>query len=305
MTCKKITIVSCAAGSLIFVSAMILGLVVRVEAQPGGAESEPEFIDLVGAVRDFRERTAPEGHPDFEVRPAHGFALYQGNIAAALGSDGRPVFEGGGHKVNSDWTDSSGRPICFRLFDAARGDHPGAFGAGDSGGIASAATFESWYRDVPGVNMSQLLTLRLVHQPDGTYVFDDTMDEHYEDLGGFFPIEHALLGNPGGSPDRNFHFTYELHCTFIYQADQNQIFKFIGDDDVWVFINGQMVIDLGGVHSARTQYVELNRLGLQDGRPYPLDFFFAERHRTQSNFRIVTNLALQSVPPPTNSSIWD
>ena len=46
-------------------------------------------------------------------------------------------------------------------------------------------------------------------------------------------------------------------------------------------------------------------LGLEDGETYDLDFFFAERHRTQSNFRIVTNLPLESVPPATITAIWD
>ena len=84
-----------------------------------------------------------------------------------------------------------------------------------------------------------------------------------------------------------------------------QIFKFVGDDDVWVFINDQLVIDLGGVHAARTQYVDLSRLGLVDGETYALDFFFAERHRAQSNFRIVTNLELESDGPVAITALFD
>ncbi|MHC4589343.1 MAG: fibro-slime domain-containing protein, partial [Planctomycetota bacterium] len=118
---------------------------------------------------------------------------------------------------------------------------------------------------------------------------------------GFFPLEDQLYGNPGGWPDRNFHFTFELHGEFVYDADGGQIFKFVGDDDVWVFINDELVIDLGGVHSAVEQYIDLDRMGLEDGETYDLAFFFAERHRTQSNFRIVTNLPLESVVPPTIS----
>ena len=144
------------------------------------------------------------------------------------------------------------------------------------------------------MNISQRLTLTLVRQENGHYVFDDKLDPKYQDLGGFFPIEDQLFGNPGGRPDRNFHFTVEMHMDFEYDADGDQFFKFTGDDDVWVFVNGELVIDLGGVHAAHDQYVDLNRLGLADGETYQLDFFFAERHRTQSNFRITTNLPLES-----------
>ena len=153
--------------------------------------------------------------------------------------------------------------------------------------------------------MSRSLTLTLVLQPDGTYVFDDDIDPMYDALGGFFPVDGQLYGNPDGYPDHNFHFTFELHGTFVYNAAAQQIFKFAGDDDVWVFVNGELVIDIGGVHSEVEQYVDLNRLGLTEGETYRLDFFFAERHRTQSNFRIVTNLELESIIPETITAIFD
>jgi fibro-slime domain-containing protein len=72
-----------------------------------------------------------------------------------------------------------------------------------------------------------------------------------------------------------------------------------------VYINGELVIDLGGVHAATEQYIDLNRLGLTNGNNCSLDFFFAERHRTQSNFRIVTNIYLESDTTPSVSSIFD
>ena len=57
--------------------------------------------------------------------------------------------------------------------------------------------------------------------------------------------------------------------------------------------------------ASREQYIDVNRLDMADGETYRLDFFFAERHRTQSNFRITTNLPLVSVALPTVSVMHD
>ena len=281
---------------------ILIGSVYPAEGQD---QSPPETIDLTGVVRDFRERDVEFGHPDFERRPDNGFGHYVGNIDPTLGDDGKPVFVGGGHEVSDQWRDSQGRPICNLLYDVAQGDTEGSFGTSDEGGIESVQSFATWFRDTPGVNMSQPLTITLNRQADGTYVFDDKIDSEYASLGGFFPIESQLFGNPGGFPDRNFHFTFELHGQFLYDASAGQFFQFVGDDDIWVFINGQLVIDLGGVHSAEAQYVDANRLNMTDGEVYRLDLFFAERHRTQSNFRVTTNMPLVSSPLPTVSVMHD
>ena len=72
-----------------------------------------------------------------------------------------------------------------------------------------------------------------------------------------------------------------------------------------VFVDGELVIDLGGVHGATTQYVDLDRLGLVDGETYELAFFFAERHRTESNFRISTSLQLADSGVPSITAGFD
>ncbi len=263
---------------------------------------QPPVLELTGIVRDFKEWNVPGGHIDFDkdgrsstLMGCSGL-IWCGNVATQLGADGNPTFTGNGFSVDTQWTDSGGQSICYALYDATLGDSAGTKACDSTGGIDSQASFDQWYTDVAGVNMSAPLTLRLLREPDGSYVFDDKVDLIYSTRGGFFPIDERLYGNPPvkKSVDHNFHFTFELHTRFTYDASGAQVFQFTGDDDVWVFVDGKLVIDLGGIHVARSQYVDLNRLGLEDGKTYSLDFFFAERNRTQSNFRIVTNLELQS-----------
>jgi fibro-slime domain-containing protein len=266
----------------------------------------PSTLVLTGVVRDFKERSVAGGHTDFERQPAAGFGHYMNNVEEYLDDEGKPQFKGGGKKVASQWKDKNNRPLHPSLFDASRGDIAGSWGATDNGGIVSAESFAQWFRTIPGVNMAKDLSITLVRQANSNvYVFDDRNDNAYKNLGGFFPINNQLMGNSPNN-DKNFHFTYELATTFVYQPGQGQVFKFRGDDDVWVYVNGKCVIDIGGVHSAVEQTVELDRLdNLVAGGVNTLHFFFAERHRTQSNFRIETTINLRSAELPNTSHIYD
>jgi fibro-slime domain-containing protein len=287
----------------------------KAVARAAAAESPPETLYLTGIARDFIERTKANGHPDMERQPSLGFGQYCKNVGPTLGTDGKPVYVGAatpGRLVNTQWRDgATGQPICWNVYEnfpPAAGqpaDLPPSLGGTSTGGITSPESFSKWFTDVVGTNMSQTLTLTLTRAADGSYVFDDKLDPYYISRGGFFPLDNQLLGNSGGSPQHNFHFTFELHTQFTYDASANQTFKFIGDDDVWVYIDGKLVIDLGGVHSAKQQFISLDRLGLVDGQDYDLDFFFAERHRTQSNFRIQTNLFLSSHSEPSITAAYD
>ncbi len=291
-----------AACVLAFMAPDRLGLVSSGLSQ----STPPDQIQLTAIVRDFRGAAEPGGHPDFERnKKIKAGGLTERAVQPGLDTDGKPVFswgtkvKKGGDWGFKQWTDSANRPISFAMAELAPavGDSDGEWDTGAAlSGFTSEANFDQWYRDIPGVNLSKTVTLTLNRQADGTYVFDDKTDPVYKNRGGFFPIDGQLFGNSPANTDHNFHFTTELHTQFTYDAGGGQVFRFTGDDDIWVFIDGRLVIDLGGTHGPVEQFVDMTRLDLIDGQKYTLDIFHAERQTRGSNFRFQTNLELEDPP---------
>ena len=157
-------------------------------------------------------------------------------------------------------------------------------GANGAGAISSASSFSQWYADVPGINTSTSLPLTLTETSPASGIYSFVSNS-------FFPIDGQLFGNQGRS--HNYHFALELHARFTYRG--GEIFNFTGDDDVWVFINNTLAVDLGGVHGPSDGSVNLDSLNLIPGKTYPFDFFFAERHTVGSNFLLQTSIAFTTL----------
>jgi fibro-slime domain-containing protein len=179
---------------------------------------------------------------------------------------------------------------CGNRFD----DSVGVAGPVSTGGITSAASFDQWFRDVPGTNLSAKHAITLVPGGDGLYEFA-AMD--------FFPIDDQLLGNEGDT--HNYYFTYAIDAHFTYDACAGQFLEFEGNDDVWVFVNGMLAMDLGGVAPGTEQYIDFDRLGLVDAEGASLLFLYAHRQGASAGLRIRTNVGLSTQTPVMVSAMFD
>ena len=254
--------------------------------EPGWTCNQPALGDkmLVPVIyRDFRFHHPTDFEPD--VTGCSGDCL--GIVAADLDKDRMPVYTG-----------ITGQGIA----------------------IESATSFAEWYRTASDVNHPTSTKLALWKNSQGSYVnrYGANGEQWKAGVDGnplFFPVdgdtftpasELAAAQVPefydpslpydvdqnGKQRLHNFSFTSEVRYWFKYEFGNTYQLDFVGDDDVWVFINKKLAVDLGGLHSAEAGSVSLDaitaaKLGnLQTGKVYEVVVFQAERHTTASSYKL-------------------
>jgi len=241
-----------------------------------------DFLYACDATKSGNTCLNAYGHPDFEFY--HGDSASLGLVQSALGADGLPVFA---HTFGQPGTASDGKA-----------------GYTASQQLTSAAYFYWWWHEqdcttTPCIaNPYEKLVyltkagvptvLPLTQQSDGSYLYSTT---------AFFPIDNLGWVDASGnslqtSNGHNFSFNSELRYQFTYNG--GEVLKFFGDDDVWVFINGKLAVDIGGLHPQTAGQITLDataatNLGLTVGGMYEIALFQAERHTSGSNYQLTLN----------------
>jgi fibro-slime domain-containing protein len=251
-----------------------------------GSEDAGGVVDGGAPDADAKDSSAPDGSitlpVDATVGPdAGGEECEEANTILAVVRDHR----GWGGSAGPRHPDFEGTFNGYQgVVQATLGadQKPVYAAAGSTPATTGKAEFDQWYRDTEGVNLRFEVSLPIAEDPGrpGVYVYDNQ---------DFFPIDDLGWDESFG---HNFHFTTEIHLSFQYTG--GEFFTFRGDDDLFLFINGRLAIDLGGVHPAEEDSVNLDEdaatLGITPGGTYAMDIFHAERHTTFSTFRIETSL---------------
>lgn len=237
------------------------------------AQDYPDTLWIKVTFYDFH---ADGSNPEFEPsNPRIG--VVKGMIADTLSADRKPVL---GPTPNFNTYINK----WFKPWSAGDFTIPVYTGANGSTMTPTTVDYDTAFKNIVIVD-----SLPFVHTGNGMYTFERSGSNGTPD---FFWIDGKGFGNEPSGSEHNFSFTMELHTTFTYKKGMS--FDFIGDDDVWAFINGKLAMDIGGIHQSQNGTISLDKIeadyNLVEGKTFPFDFFYVERHVTRSTIKVMTNL---------------
>jgi fibro-slime domain-containing protein len=201
---------------------------------------------------------------------------------------GTSVLQNGGH-IDFENGNGAEQGILGALYSPMVNHKPVYFSATASTSTTHGqAAFDQWYRDTAGINKSYADTLTIPHTGTATsHTFTFINDSFYplDGRGWATATPPEVLYN-----NHNFSFTSELRYWFTYTG--TEVLNFYGDDDVWVFINNRLALDIGGVHGKLAGSITLStmaastKLNLVVGQTYEAVVLQAERHTSASNYEL-------------------
>jgi fibro-slime domain-containing protein len=255
---------------------------------PVAVNPNPLILPII--YHDFQSWKDPSGHPDFEHYLGNGVA---GMAQPTLGTNGAPVHAAG----CVQWSSNNCAP-----------------GTATPTWDPTVDWFGMWYVDTPAVNKTIVQTLTLPQIAGGAYQFSST---------AFFPLDTAT-GTWGLTPGQTHDFGFTSVTRYWFQYTGAATLSFFGDDDVFVYINKTLAVDLGGTHQRAQGEVTLDasngtgfscdfvapgagnsnglampcdstvatspghtvNLGLTKNGVFEIDVFQAERHTSASNYQL-------------------
>jgi fibro-slime domain-containing protein len=278
---------------------------------------------------DFRtDRTNPE----FEA-PNRGWSgIHTNMVANTLGGNGKPALGTNPHRNYyvkywfTDWNANGAKgdntiPYYKDLppFHAGPPPGPSWTGSWENGEHNAEDQWlegSSYATELKTKNVGHDTSFKNVVVPD-SLIFTQVSGSKYQyNNANFFPLDGKGFEANGGARDwnlvkdfctwigqanHNYGFTMELHRIFI--KIPGLTFDFEGDDDVWLYINNQLVMDLGGIHGTALGSLNIETLGLTNGQGYRFDFFYCERHSHVSDIKITTNMLIY-IPFTTTQRHW-